>query len=84
MNLRPPNARGLGRLSILAALATVPGAVPAMAHPEVWISATVAPIIDRTGRFVSVHETWAFDYEYSALMAPRLDLTRTVGSTSTS
>ena len=58
----------LGRLLIALAgslAATLPAALPACAHPHVWIAATTDLVFDESGRVAAVRHQWVFDAMYS-------------------
>jgi ABC-type uncharacterized transport system substrate-binding protein len=60
-------------LTLATAIWVLPGAFPATAHPHSWITTTIAPLFDDAGRFASVRQTWAFDYDYSLVARQLLD-----------
>jgi ABC-type uncharacterized transport system substrate-binding protein len=62
---------GIGLAMLPVALCVF--ATPAAAHPHVWMTVTVAPTFDASGRLASVHEKWFFDYDYSLLVGSQLD-----------
>lgn len=41
-------------------------AVPARAHPHVWVSARTAVVFDETGKVTALRHVWTFDEMYSA------------------
>jgi ABC-type uncharacterized transport system substrate-binding protein len=72
MNL-PALKAGLRSLAILAGLCIGGASAPAVAHPHVWFTVTVAPTFDDAHRLSSVHQKWYFDYDYSLLVGSQLD-----------
>src|SRR5688500_17362898 len=59
--------------AVLAALCPLVAPLPGQAHPHSWITTTVAPIFDGSGRLAAVHQKWAFDYDYSTVARLQFD-----------
>jgi ABC-type uncharacterized transport system substrate-binding protein len=57
----------------LAAVAAIAAAVPAQAHPHVWVKARSQLIYGPDGRIMAVSHQWTFDEGYSAFAVMGLD-----------
>lgn len=51
---------------LIAGLAAVATATPAMAHPHVWVAARATVLFDKDGKIAGVRNSWVFDEMYSA------------------
>ena len=56
-----------------AAIALLALAVPAQAHPHIFIDAKVAVVFDDTGAVAGLRHAWTFDTAFSAWMVQGLD-----------
>lgn len=63
-------------LGLVAALAVVLAAVPAAAHPHVWIDLRSAAVLDDAGRVAAIRIEWLFDRFYSAFAQEDMDTDR--------
>ncbi len=65
--------RSLGRIGGAAAVAAVVGgAVPAMAHPHIWVR-TSSEVLFENGAIVGLRHAWSFDEYYSQTAIDGLD-----------
>lgn len=62
----------LGLTWLLAALAAGL-ALPAQAHPHVWVTAKAEVVYDPEGRATGIRHSWTFDKAYSAYVTQGLD-----------
>lgn len=54
------------RLALCAAAVLALGALPASAHPHVWVTARATVLFDKDGQVAGIRHDWAFDEMYSA------------------
>lgn len=69
----------LGRiliLTLIAGLGPAVAALPAAAHPHVWIDLRSAALLDNRGRVVAVRLEWLFDRFYSSFAEQDMDTDR--------
>ena len=65
-------ARCAALAAVLPGLALV-AAVPARAHPHVWVEARAEIVFDAAGRVAAVRHSWTFDEAFSAFASQGLD-----------
>jgi ABC-type uncharacterized transport system substrate-binding protein len=77
VRVRRTASRAAGfRRAAVAAAAVLLSATAAGAHPHVWITATIAPVVDEGGRLTAVHEKWTFDEVFTEGIGPELDVNK--------
>lgn len=59
--------------AVLAAALLAGGAVPAAAHPHVFVDARVEVVFDKDGRISALRQVWRFDDAFSAFATQGLD-----------
>ena len=52
--------------AVIAGLAAIAAAMPAMAHPHVWVAARATVLFDKAGQITGLRHVWTFDEMYSA------------------
>ncbi|WP_448833676.1 DUF1007 family protein [Camelimonas sp. ID_303_24] len=60
-------------VALAAAVALALQALPALAHPHVWVTASAALVFDQDGRLTAIRHRWMFDKAFSAYAIQGLD-----------
>lgn len=61
------------RAALLALAAMLIGALPARAHPHVWVTSSAEIVFDAEGRVSAIRHAWDFDEAYTSFAIQGLD-----------
>ena len=65
--------RRMAGAALASAVALALQALPALAHPHVWVTASATLVFDQQGRVAAIRHRWLFDKAFSAYAVQGLD-----------